>query len=104
MTKTVAPTSSSGAVSPSARETARITPVAIPGIEAGSTWRRIVCHLVAPSASEPWRIESGTARIASRAAMITIGSTSRARVSEPAARMKPRSSGPRTMKASPRMP
>ena len=35
MTKTVAPTSSSGAASPSARETARMTPVAIPGIATG---------------------------------------------------------------------
>ncbi len=85
VTKVAAPTSSSGAASPSARETARITPVAMPGIAAGSTWRRIVCHCVAPSASEPSRIEGGTARIASRAAMITIGSTSSARVIAPAA-------------------
>ena len=42
--------------------------------------------------------------IAAREAMITIGSTSSASVNEPAARMKPRSSGPRTMKASPRIP
>ena len=68
--------------------------MAIPGIEAGRTWRRIVCHCVAPSASEPSRIEGGTARIASRAAMITVGKTSRARVREPAATTKPRSSGP----------
>ena len=45
----------------------------MPGIDAGSTWRQIVCHCVAPSAIEPSRIEGGTARIASRAAMITTG-------------------------------
>ena len=82
VTKAAAPTSSSGAVSPSARETredrrrsrSRGSRPAAPAV-------RIVCHWVAPSASEPSRIEAGTARIASRAAMITIGSTSSARVS-----------------------
>ena len=57
-----------------------MTPVAMPGIAAGRTWRRIVCHWVAPSASEPSRIDGGTARSASRAARITIGRTSRVRV------------------------
>ena len=78
VTKIAAPTRISGAVSPIARDSARITPVAMPGIEAGRTCRQIVCHWVAPSASEPSRIEGGTARIASRAAMITTGSTSSA--------------------------
>ncbi len=104
VTKVAAPTSSSGAVSPIAREIARITPVTMPGIEAGRTWRRIVCHWVAPSASEPSRIEGGTARIASRAAMMIVGRTSSASVRDPARTMKPRLRGPRTMKASPRIP
>ena len=50
----------------------------MPGIAAGSTCFQIVCHLVAPSAIEPSRIEGGTARIASRPATITTGSTSSA--------------------------
>jgi hypothetical protein len=33
-----------------ARESARITPVRMPGTAIGSTWCQIVCHLVAPSA------------------------------------------------------
>ena len=47
----------------------RRAPVAIPGSDAGSTCFQIVCHWVAPSAIEPSRIDGGTARIASRAAM-----------------------------------
>ncbi len=39
-----------GAVSPAALPTARIIPVMIPGSAFGSTTRRTVCHLVAPSA------------------------------------------------------
>ena len=61
----------------------------MPGTAAGSTWRQIVCHWVAPSAIEPSRIEGGTARIASRAAMITTGSTSRPSVSPPASTTGP---------------
>ena len=68
-----APTTISGAVSPMARDSARITPVAMPGTAAGSTCFQIVCHWVAPSAIEPSRIEGGTARMASRPAMITTG-------------------------------
>ena len=60
-------------------------PVAMPGIAAGSTCFQIVCHWVAPSAIEPSRIDGGTARSASRPAMITTGSTSSPRVSPPAA-------------------
>ena len=45
--------------------------MAIPGSDAGSTCFQIVCHLVAPSAIEPSRIDGGTARIASRPATIT---------------------------------
>ena len=40
----------SGAVSPMARESARITPVRMPGSADGSTWWRTVCQRVAPSA------------------------------------------------------
>ncbi len=40
----------SGAVSPMARDSARIKPVSTPGSAIGSTWFQIVCHLVAPSA------------------------------------------------------
>ena len=53
-----------------------------PGSRPAAPGCRIVCHLVAPSASEPSRIDGGTARIASRPAMITIGSTSSASVSD----------------------
>ena len=45
-----APIRISGAVSPIARESARIEPVAMPGIAAGSTCRDTTCHCVAPSA------------------------------------------------------
>ena len=72
-----APTRMSGAVSPIARDSARITPVAMPGSAPGRTCFQIVCHCVAPRASEPSRIDGGTARIASRATMITTGRTSR---------------------------
>ena len=99
-----APIRSSGAVSPTARESARIEPVAIPGIDAGSTWRETTCHFVAPSASPPCRIESGTARIASREEMITVGSTTSVRMIAPARSTRPMPTGPRTTNASPRMP
>ena len=81
-----------------------MTPVAMPAIEPGSTCFQIVCHCVAPSASEPSRIDGGTARIASRETMITTGSTSSASVIPPASTVRPRSNGPRTMNARPRMP
>ena len=95
----------SGAVSPIARDSARITPVAMPAIDAGRTCRQIVCHCVAPSASEPSRIDGGTARIASRD-----GDDHDRQDEEPqrqpagehdAARA---TSGPRTMNARPRIP
>ena len=93
----------SGAVSPIARESARIEPVAMPGIAAGSTWRETTCHCVAPSAYAPCLIESGTDLIASRAAMITVGSTSSVRIIAPASSTRPIPM-PRTRKARPRMP
>ena len=63
---TAAPMISSGAVSPIARESARITPVAMPAIEPGRTCFQIVCHCVAPSASEPFadRRRDGADRLA----------------------------------------
>ena len=45
----------------------------MPGSARGSTMRRIVCHFVAPQASEPSRIERGTAASASSVATITTG-------------------------------
>ena len=95
-TKVAAPTRISGAVSPIARETERITPVAIPGTDAGRIWRQIACQRVAPRASAPSLIEGGTARIASRVVMITTGSTTSERVSPPARTVRPSESGPRT--------
>ena len=94
--KVGAPTRISGAVSPIARDSARITPVAMPGMAAGRTCFQIVCHWVAPSASDPSRIDGGTARIASRAVMITTGRTRSPRVSAPASTTRPKPNGPRT--------
>ena len=64
-----------------------MVPVAIPGIADGSVWRQVVCHTVAPSASEPWRISSGTARTASRVVMMMTGRMSSARATEPPSTM-----------------
>ena len=93
----------SGADSPIARESARIDPVAMPGIAAGSTCRETTCHGVAPSAKAPSRTPCGTLRIASRAAMMIVGSTSSVRISPPARTTRPRLA-PCTRKPSPRMP
>ena len=82
----------------------------MPASAPGRTCFQIVCHFVAPSASEPSRIDGGTARNASRETMITTGSTSSPSVSAPASSVgepwpRPQmSTGPRTMKARPRMP
>ena len=70
-----------------------MTPVEMPATEPGSTCFQIVCHCVAPSARDPSRIDGGTARIASRATMITTGRTSRASVMPPASRTGPKLSG-----------
>ena len=48
--KVSAPIVISGAVSPIARESARIVPVRMPGSAAGSTTRQTTCERVAPSA------------------------------------------------------
>ena len=79
----------SGAVSPIARDSARISPVRMPGIAIGSTWYQIVCHFVAPSAYEPSRIELGTVRSASRVDRMTTGSASSASVAAPASTLRP---------------
>ncbi len=39
----------SGAVSPMARDSARMTPVRMPGIAAGSTWWKTTCQREAPT-------------------------------------------------------
>ncbi len=102
-TYVMAPTMISGAVSPTARESARIEPVAIPGIDAGSTCRHTTCHFVAPRANAPCLIESGTARMASREATTTVGSTTSVKMSPPASTTRP-TPIPRTMNARPRIP
>ena len=79
-------------------------PSRCPGMAAGRTCFQIVCHWVAPSAIEPSRIDGGTARSASRPAMITTGSTSRPSVRPPASTTRPSESGPRTRNARPRIP
>ena len=55
----------SGAVSPSARASARIEPVKIPGAAFGSTWLRTTSQRVAPTPYAPSRMLLGTARSAS---------------------------------------
>ena len=75
-----APTSISGATSPAPRAIARIMPVMMPGIARGNTMRSMVCHLVAPQANEPSRIERGTAASASSVATITTGKVNSASV------------------------
>src|SRR5574339_1319208 len=75
-----APTTTSGAVSPMAREMARMVPVRMPGMALGSTCDQTVCHLVAPTPKLALRSDRGTARIASCALMMMIGKTSKPRV------------------------
>ena len=84
MPKTTPPTTISGADSPIAREQARIVPVSIPGSAAGNTCRETACQRVAPSAIAPCSIDTGTARIASREAMMMVGRTSSASIIPPA--------------------
>ena len=52
----------SGAVSPATRAMARIVPVMMPFMAAGTTTVATMRHLLAPSASAPSRKLSGTAR------------------------------------------
>ena len=54
-----------GAVSPETFAVPNIAPVRIPGMAVGKTTFRIVCHFVAPHASEASLKLNGTALIAS---------------------------------------
>ncbi len=80
------PTTTNGAVSPIARDKASIPPVKMPGIAAGRTTFNIVCHFVAPIPNEASLKSRGTARMASWAATMMTGRTSRLIV-KPAANM-----------------
>ena len=71
--KVAAPTTISGAVSPTARDTDKIVPVMMPGRAAGKTCRQIVCQRVAPNPYDASRIVYGTARMASCELMMMIG-------------------------------
>ena len=64
--------------------------MAMPGMAEGSVCRQVVCHGVAPRASEPNRISSGTARTASRVVMMMTGRISNARAIAPPSTMAPR--------------
>jgi hypothetical protein len=79
--KVDAPITTRGAVSPTAREIARIVPVRIPGRALGSTWFQTVCQRVPPSPKLANRREFGTALIASCALMIINGRIRTPRVS-----------------------
>ena len=61
MSKAGIPSTTRGAVSPMARESAKITPVKIPGNAAGKTTFLMVCHFVAPIPMEASRKNWGTA-------------------------------------------
>jgi hypothetical protein len=64
---------SSGAVSPAMRASASTTPVRMPGSAAGSTTLKVACARVAPSASDPSRIEPGTRSSSSSVVRAMIG-------------------------------
>src|SRR5699024_1986302 len=70
------PINISGAVSPNARDNAKIKPVKIPGIAAGKTTLRIVCHLFPPKPYEASLTGLGTDLIASWLATIITGTIS----------------------------
>ena len=78
----------SGATSPAARAMARIRPVRIDGITAGSTTRSVVSSLVAHRASDASRMPRGIAASPSSVATMTTGTVSSASVSD-AQRMPP---------------
>src|SRR3989304_1651500 len=78
-----------GAVSPMARDSPRMMLVIMPGSAAGSTWCHTVCQRVAPSAKDACRMEAGTARSASREAMMVTGRISRLMGSAHASRPDP---------------
>lgn len=60
-------------VSPIALETAKTTDAIIPETAAGSTTLNVVSNLVAPSPSDPSRVEFGTELIASSLKLAIIG-------------------------------
>ena len=100
----------SGAVSPIARDIAKILPVKIPGIAAGRTTRKIVCHFVAPIPYEASRCSLGTARMASCAATIITGKINKLIVKPAAKTLLPspimrtkivKPSNPKTMEGTP---
>src|SRR5699024_4267296 len=76
------PTNISGATSPAARATAKITPVIMAGLAMGITTRIRVSNLVAPNASEPSRTERGIRDKPSSVATITTGKVNKARVND----------------------
>ncbi len=80
-----------------------MVPVRIPGSAMGSTWWRTTCQRVAPSPYAACRMESGTARMASWAAMMMTGRINSDRVSAPERMLRWKPSA-RTKTASPRMP
>ena len=82
-----------GAVSPMARDKAKMVPVKTPGNAWGSTCSLTTCQRVAPRANAACRMLSGTARRASRVATMTMGSTSSARVNPPRQNTAPASNG-----------
>ena len=75
-----APITIKGAVSPTARDNAKIVPVKIPPIDEGRICNHIVCHFEAPNANEASRNDCGTALRDSRVATIIIGKMSNAKV------------------------
>ena len=78
------PSTRMGAASPMARLMAKMPPVMIMGIDAGSVIFQVVCHCVAPSASEAVRKLPGTVRNAYWLETMTIGNTTSINVSPPA--------------------
>ncbi len=79
----------SAAVSPTALPIAKIRPVIIPGIAAGTTTRVTVCHLVAPSAKLDSLKDSGTDLMASSEARIIVGRIMKVTVSVPESKPTP---------------
>ena len=72
--KATMPIISSGAVSPRAWAMPMMAPVSMPGIASGSTWLSTICIFDAPTPSAASRIDGGTALIAARLEIITVGS------------------------------
>ena len=79
--KKTAPVNMTGAVSPAARLTWRMTPVRMPLIEFGRTTARMVCQRVAPTFQQASRKAMGTEARASRVLAMITGRVMIARVS-----------------------